>query len=643
MNSKSSGILSIGTCFLIALFVFLQSSVMVAQMPAAIRYELTFQDVDRHAIDVTATFPTEGRRELTLEMPTWTPGSYLIREYARHIEQLTASNAADGSALPIEKQTKNRWTIACDRASAIQVKYRLYAREMGVRTNWVERDYGFLTGAATFLTVPEMASQPHQLRIVPPNTWRDIATAMPHPENDPWTRTARDFDHLVDSPILLGTLDHQTFQAGGKTHHLVTAMGDGHWDHRRAARDVQKIVEVEQAWWGDIPYEEYWFLNIASESGGGLEHDDSCVLMASRWTMKKRASYVDWLSLVAHEFFHTWNVRRLRPQALQQYDYSQEQYIDELWVAEGITSYVDDWFVRKAGLCTEQEYYERLGKSLQGFEQSPGRKVQSLVDSSRDTWIKFYRPDEQAGNARISYYVKGSLVGLLLDHHLRQATQEQKSLRDVMQLLWQRHRQTGYTQKQFESICSELAGEDLTRFFDETIRSTADLNYQPWLERVGLQFAPTEDNATPSPSEDQAKKEENGEKEGGDEKKKEPSSDELPKPTPSWTGLDLASSDGKVVVKKVVRSSPGDIAGINVDDELIALDGYRLSLDSIGDRTQTTTPGQTAQVLIARRGKLLERTMELGVPAPKGYKLKAIAEPTDEQKIQLKSWLDPTP
>jgi predicted metalloprotease with PDZ domain len=212
-----------------------------------------------------------------------------------------------------------------------------------------------------------------------------------------------------------------------------------------------------------------------------------------------------------------------------------------------------------------------------------------------------------------------------------------------MQLLWQRHRQTGYTQKQFESICSELAGEDLTRFFDETIRSTADLNYQPWLERVGLQFAPTEDNATPSPSEDQAKKEENGEKEGGDEKKKEPSSDELPKPTPSWTGLDLASSDGKVVVKKVVRGSPGDIAGINVDDELIALDGYRLSLDSIGDRTQTTTPGQTAQVLIARRGKLLERTMELGVPAPKGYKLKAIAEPTDEQKNQLKSWLDPTP
>jgi len=215
---------------------------------------------------------------------------------------------------------------------------------------------------------------------------------------------------LVDSPIVLGNIDIQSFECGEAKHYLASVGTDGLWNTKAAVKDVQRIVETEQKFWGEVPYTEYWFLNLATESGGGLEHDNSTVLMTSRWTMRQKSKYTEWLALVSHEFFHTWNVRRLRPKALTNYDFENEQYTNELWVAEGVTSYYDDLLLARSGLCSPKEYLDQISKGIAGVQTAPGRLVQPLSQSSFDAWIKFYRPDENANNSRVSYYTKGSLV-----------------------------------------------------------------------------------------------------------------------------------------------------------------------------------------------------------------------------------------
>ena len=564
---------------------------------APLQYTVSFHDCDRHTIDIEAMIPTSGQEQVELTLPTWTPGSYLIREYARHISEIKATNPADGSSLTIEKRKKNSWAVTCRGIPLVTVRYRLYCREMGVRNNWVERDFGFLTGAATFITRKDWMHHPHVVRLNLPSQWPHVATSLPAVDG-PDVRRADNYDVLVDSPILMGRLDQRAFEVGGKTHYLVNALADELWDSKKAVEDMSKIVATEQAFWGEVPYESYYFLNIMSESGGGLEHDNSCVLMTSRWSMKKRGSYSDWLALVSHEFFHAWNVRRLRPQVLMKYDYDGEQYFPELWVAEGITSYYDDLFLPKAGLATREDYLGRLSKQIAGIQMGNGRHVQSLADSSLDAWIKFYRPDENAGNTRISYYVKGAVVGFLLDCEIQRRTNGQKQLMDVMRLLWSRHRVTGYTQADLQIVVNEVCGANLDDWMKTYVFTTDELDYQPALEWLGLRFKHEAKKDTPPKTDGPA-----------------PASPAKPPEEanlPGWLGVETAERDGRTTVVSIPRGCPGDEAGINVDDELIGIEEYRLS-GGLASRLEVYKPGDRIRLLIARRGKLIELHATLGV------------------------------
>ncbi|MEM7477543.1 MAG: PDZ domain-containing protein, partial [Planctomycetota bacterium] len=446
------------------------------------------------------------------------------------------------------------------------------------------------------------------------------------------TYVAEDFDEVVDAPIVAGNPTLHPFTVGEAEHFLVNLGGDGLWDGEKAAADVAKVVQEHQRMWGMIPYQRYFFLNVIAESGGGLEHDNSTVMLTSRWSFRSPKRYQSWLGLVSHEFFHTWNVRRLRPKVLVDYDYENENYFDELWVAEGVTSYYDDLALARCDITSVGEYLSALSKQINTLETTDGRFKQSLAESSHDAWIKFYRSNENSRNTTISYYNKGAIVGFFLDIEIRRATEDKKSLDDVMQVLYAKHAlKDGYTTDDVIREVNDLTGKDYTEWFQKTIFSSGPLDYQPALDWLGLRFA-----HQPEPSKKPIR-----------EKGKEPdttgtAAKAAAKPAPAkqgtWTGISTKSEDGKMIVSAVAESGPGFQAGINTDDEIIAVNDYRVS-SSLTDLFEQFREDGKVELLIARRGALLRMPVEFASREVSNWRLVKIKEPSEQQKNSFDDWL----
>jgi len=590
-----------------------------------ISYTIRFPDAKNHYADVELTCPADGEAELELMMATWTPGSYLIREYARHVETISAVND-DGRDIAVSRSSTNRWLVHAGDARSVVIRYRLYCREMTVRTNWVDADFALLNGAPTYITPVGSQDQSHRVRIELPDSWEHAVCPLPGPHDEPTTFVAADFDELVDSPILCGNPEIYPFKVGGHEHQLVSLGEDSIWDGEATVRDLEKIVAEHQRMWGVIPYERYIFFNLLVETGGGLEHDNSTVMMISRWYYRDREKYIRWLGLASHEFFHTWNVRRLRPKALTEYDYESEVHFRTLWIAEGITSYYDDLALTRSGLITRREYLERLSKQIENLQTTPGRHIQSLDDASFDAWIKFYRRNENTRNAQVNYYNKGAVAAFLLDARIRRITSGEKSLDHVMRILYERHAgQTGYTAEDFRKIVEEICNRDMSGWFGRYIDGTEEFDYAPALEWYGLEFS--SDARTKQPSEaEETSSEEAAEK--AEEKQ-------------AWTGLTTENEDGHLVVKQVLRDSPGYEAGINVGDEILAIDDYRVTPDDLDSRLKQYQPGDSVEFLISRRGKLQPMEVTFGRQPADRWKLSVTGEPSDDQKQHLTDWLQP--
>ncbi len=595
------------------------SSTVRPMLQQSTSIRISFVEAEHHVIEVRMWLPTRKESSMELVFPVWTPGSYMVREYARNVEQLSASVCDECGSEELQPAAtnhldKHRWLINCAGSDWVCVSYRLYAREMSVRTNWVERDYAFLTGAAAFPFVRGREDSPIQILMDLPQHWSNVATSLVRKTTadaqciELW---ADNYDDLVDSPIVCGVLDVTPFDVGGREHYLVNCGGDDLWDSLKAVADVERIVAEHQQFWGVAPYERYFFINLITESGGGLEHDNSCVLMASRWAMRRRDSYLNWLALVSHEFFHTWNVRRLRPRELMRYDYEKEQYVSELWIAEGITSYFDDLALARCGVCTREEYLQRLSKNIATVQSAPGRLVQSLHDSSWDTWIKHYRPDENTPNTRISYYLKGLLVAWLLDAEIQRATGRTRNLDEVMRLLWHERLETGYTLADFNEIVERVADKSLAAWLENAVCSAEELDFSSALEWFGLRFKTLD----------------------------KPVRDASDKTGEVWIGSDSSSTDGRLWVRRVLRGSPSDIAGVNVDDELIALDGYRVDPASWPERLGMYQPGDSLPLTVARRGKLLELPLRLGRKPTVTWQLEISPVASSVAEENLRAWL----
>ena len=542
--------------------------------------------------------------ESDLVMPVWTPGSYLIREYERHVQDFAASDA-NGHTLEWTKINKNTWRVKTNGARRWQVSYRVYANELTVRTNEMNSEHAFWNNAALLMYPEGKLSAPSTVRVIPYANWR-VATGLPPVSGQANTFLAENFDVLYDSPFEVSNFKQIDFTVRGVPHRIVID-GEGNYDTSRMRADVPKIVEAETSMFGVIPYHDYTFiLHLRANTGGGLEHLNSTALGFRRFNFSTERGWQSFYGLVAHEFFHLWNVKRIRPDALGPFDYTKENYTRNLWVAEGITNYYGNLMPRRAGLSSDRNYLESLARQIKSFQDTPGRLEMSAEDASFNSWIKEYRPDENSVNSQISYYDKGELLGLCLDLEIRRRTNNAKSLDDVMRYLYHEfyEKNRNYTPADFQKACESIAGASLEDFFARYVRGVEELPYNDFLSAAGLRLETGEGTA--------------------------------PKP---FFGADLEDSGEFINVKDVRAGSPAYEQGLNAKDRIIALDGARVDTETFTALIAARRPGDTVRVSLFRNDDLRTLDIKLGGRVDVPYRIVQVSSPTEQQRRVYQSWL----
>ncbi len=562
-------------------------------------------------------------------LPSWTPGSYLIRDYARHVQEFAAE--ANGTPLSWWKTAKDTWQVETGGAEHIQVRYRVYAHELTVRTSHLDGSHGYFNGATVFMFIPKRTAEPLALHVQVPQGWQVTTGLEPAPDQSAITRapfslrtadyslrttifTASDYDELIDCPIECGTHRLLTFEVDG-IEHRIAIWGWGNEDEARLVADTRRIVEIERELFGGLPYQHYTFiLHLTSGRGGGLEHRNSVTNLLNRWTFQPERAYERFLGLQSHEFFHVWNVKRIRAEPLGPFNYRQENYTRQLWAMEGITSYYDNLFLVRANLITPERYLEILADEILNLQCQPGRTLQSLEQSSFDAWIKHYRPDENSGNSSVSYYLKGGLVSLLLDMEIRQRTENRRSLDDVLRYLYTTYPiagpgipETGGYLAAVETV--DGTSTDFYRdFFARYIAGTAELDYEQGLRYAGLRL------------------------EWGYRNRQNNTA-------PAWPGLHLKTEEGRTLVASVRSDGPAYNAGIYAGDELVALDGWRISDALLPNRLAEHAPGKTVTLTLFRRDELLHIPVTLATAPYDKLSLVRIDQPDVLQEQIYQSWL----
>ncbi len=574
-----------------------------------IHYQVAMPQPESHLFEVVLHVQGWKLPILDLKLPVWTPGSYLVREYAKHIQDFSAN--AQEKSLSWRKLGKNHWQVETSTIeppgsdSTITVRYRVFANELSVRTNHLDATHGYFNGAALFLRIPELERQPLQVTIVPPKPEWHITTPLPAVPDRPNTFQSADFDTLVDSPFEIGCHQLHHFEALGKSHELAI-WGKGNADPAKMIPDIQKIIEVEAQMFGGLPYDRYIFLlHLSSGGNGGLEHKYACSLNYPRFGFRAKDKYNRFMQLVAHEFFHLWNVKRIRPKALEVFDYDRENYTPSLWFSEGTTSYYDLLIPLRAGIYDSKSFLNNLGKEITRFQTTPGRLVQPLSESSFDAWIKLYRPDANSGNSQISYYLKGEMVSLLLDLSIRDKQGNERSLDDVMRQVWEKFgiAEIGFTPEQLQEVIESVAGTDLDDFFKRYVDGTEELPFDQYLEPFGLQLV-------------------------GDEEEPAP-----------YLGVKVQTENGRELIKFVEAGSPAGLAGIDPGDELLAIDEIRVTAQSLSDRLKDYQPGDTIQITVFHQEELRTYCVTLATPRPSCYRVIPVENPSPSQKQNFKGWL----
>ena len=572
-------------------------------------------------VDVGIRRTVNGPQQEQLVMPVWTPGSYLVREFARHVQDFEARDAA-GQPLKWEKINKNTWRVTTNGAREWHATYRVYANELSVRTSELNSSHAFWNSANLLMYLDGFLKSPSTVRVLAPDVWK-VATGLPAVPGQRNTFRAENFDVLYDSPFEVSNFKTLVFNVKGVPHRIVID-GEGNYDPERMRRDVQKIVETQiEMMGGDIPYRDYTFiLHLRSTGGGGLEHANSTALGYSRFGFRIQSGdrstsaspvatgtpdYRGFLGLVSHEFFHLWNVKRIRPDALGPFDYTQENYTKLLWVAEGLTDYYADVVLRRAGLISENEFLAATARAIQAMQNTPGRSEQSVEESSFDTWIKFYRPDENTINSQVSYYDKGAIVGLLLDLEIRKRSNNAKSLDDVMRYLNTEFakKNRNFTPADFQKAAELSAGASLEDFFSKYVSGTQELDYNAALETVGLRLDTGAD--------------------AGIER--------------SYLGADIAQDGDRVVVRRVRAGSPAYEQGLNSGDQIVALDNMRVTQDFFNARIAEKKAGDLVNLTIFRSDDLSTLLIKLGGRREGTYRIVPLTTQTEVQKRVYRSWL----
>ncbi len=469
---------------------------------AAAHYQVEPADLHAHLYRITLTI-AQPRPEQFVALPVWIPGSYLVREFSKNLQQLQARQGRR-SLTPLQLD-KCRWQIACDPLQPLELSYEVYAFDNSVRTAWLDAAHGFFNGTSLCLRVEGQENAPHELTLLPgaaPAHWNVATglTALKANRRGFGSYRAANYDELVDCPFELGVFWSGDFKAGGVTHRFIVAGAPPSFDGARLLADAQRICDTAIRFWhaggqatgrsGKPPFASYVFMLNATDDGyGGLEHRNSTALICARRDLprtetKPGEGYTTLLGLISHEYFHSWNVKRLRPAEFARYDYRAENYTELLWFFEGFTSYYDDLLLRRAGLLDDAGYLRLLNKSINQLQQTPGRLVQSVAQASFDAWVKYYRVDENTPNATVSYYGKGALVALCLDLTLR--AEGRHSLDDVMRALWLRCQAGPMAESDLLAVLQALSGRSWSRELRRWVHGTAELPLRELLERHGV-------------------------------------------------------------------------------------------------------------------------------------------------------------
>ncbi|WP_310487262.1 M61 family metallopeptidase [Chamaesiphon sp. VAR_69_metabat_338] len=564
-------------------------------------YQIGMSQPQTHLFEVRFNVSNWHHEILDVKMPVWTPGSYLVREYARHLQDFVASTSA-GERLTVIKIAKNHWQIQTNGNSEIIISYRMFANELTVRTNHLDATHGYFNPAALCFYIPGYEYCPIDIKIIPAHPDWQITT--PLPEISPQTFLANDFDTLVDSPFEIGSRQIYDFTVLDKSHQLVV-WGEGNFDPQIAIADIKKIVAVEAKIFGGLPYEQYIFLlHLSPSGGGGLEHKNCCSLLYPRFGFQGSEKHNRFMQLVAHEFFHLWNVKRIRPAALEKFDYEGENYTPSLWFSEGTTSYYDLIIPRRAEIYDEKEFLTELSKEITRYLTTPGRLVQPLSESSFDAWVKLYRPDANSSNSQMSYYLKGEMVTLLLDLTIRDRTAGTKSFDDVLVAMWEQFgkAEVGFTETQLKHIIESIAGTDLTEFYDRYIHGIEELPFNEYLKPFGLELQSGE-------------------------------------ATTPHLGLNVKHENGREAIKSVTAGSPAQLAGIDPGDELLAIDGFKVTAEKLADRLKFYQAGQQIELTVFHADRLMTVSVILAAPQPQQYQLQASVDTVDRQRQLFKGWV----
>ena len=582
---------------------FMNINISNAATPAKISYNVTFPQVQAHYADIEMNIEHLSQPTLVLKMPVWTPGSYLVREFAKSVEGFTVS--ANGKEIPFIKTRKNWWSINTKGLNNVTIKYKVYCFEISVRTAFVDISHAFLSTSGIFMYPEGMLNQPSTIHIVPFGGWDKVSTSLDMVNNDPFTIQAPNYDILFDSPIEVGNQDVFGFDAAG-VHYQIAMYGGGSYDKEKLKTDIAKIVEQETAVYGENPNKHYVFIvHNYLRGGGGLEHLSSTVLGASRDAYGTPRGYQNFLSLVAHEHFHLWNVKRLRPIALGPFDYDNENYTTDLWIAEGFTAYYEDIILRHANLIDADNYLGVMANDINQVENTPGKKIQSIADASYDAWIKAYRPTENSNNSTISYYSKGSVAALLLDLEIINDSHTQYSLDDVMKYMYHEYYKTlkrGYTDAEFKKGLEKFAGKNLDDFYKKYVYGVADVDYNKYLGYAGYQLT-DEAAGTNEPS----------------------------------LGIMTANTGGKMLVTNVLRDGTAWVDGINVNDEIVSVDGTPVT--DAGSILANKNVGDKLSITISRDGLSLVFHVTLLKNSLVKYKIETVVNPSAQQLKARSKWL----
>lgn len=552
------------------LIIFLACFMPTLSFAQSIKYALKMPKPQNHYFEVEMELRDFKSSEVTVKMPVWAPGSYLVREFSRHVNTVKAFDE-NNKALKVTKTAKNEWKIAKGKSKLVKVNYEVYAFELSVRTSFLDLSHGFVSGSSVFFYVEGFQQLSGTLDVYPYSSFKTITTPLTKSaesvQGDGTNErfTFANYDELVDSPIEIGNHELFYFQSGG-THHQVALYGLANYDMEQLKVDMERITAAATDVFGQNPCKEYTFIihNVINGQGG-LEHANACVLSVNRWTYAP-AEYNNFLSLVAHEYFHLWNVKRIRPIELGPFNYDEENYTTLLWVMEGFTSYYDELLMVRAGYYSKEDYLRKLQGTINYVEGSTGARVQSVAHASFDAWIKAYRPNENSGNTTMTYYSRGAMLASLLDAMIIDKFEAQKCLDHFMRYLYDEYyvkKKRGFTEVEFQQALETFMGQDMDAFFNDYVYGTKIPDFKSVFSKVAVNVIYTG------------------------------------KPAASF-GASVAQEGGKTIVKSIRAGSTAEEAGISVGDELIACNGIRVDQGTFDNFISSLVSGEYIELIVAR-------------------------------------------